>query len=387
MNYEEYKKESGHFHLLKLFPSNLDFIQILSVIFLLVIGVSFIYGIGQQIGGNTYENMWKKQIVWITMGGFLWLFFTFFFDYRALKKWSLPLYAKSIFLLLAVFIWSSKINDAHRWFSIGSSSIKVQPSEFSKMALIIVNAMILSVNGFSVNRPVHLSCLIFLNAIPMGLIAMEPDLGASVIIIPVVASMIFTAGLKWRWIFIVIVVGALSVPVAYPFLKDYQKERIKVFFDPGRDPGNRGWNAMQSELAVGSGGILGKGFMHGTQHTLGFLPRTVSSTDFIFSVVAEETGFAGSVFVIFLYVLLISSAVRTALVSPDDFGRYIAIGVATVFFIHSFVNIGMTMRLMPVKGLPLPLISYGGSFILTSLASLGILQSIYRRSDTTDTGD
>jgi len=214
----------------------------------------------------------------------------------------------------------------------------------------------------------------------MGLIAMEPDLGASVIIIPVVASMIFTAGLKWRWIFIVIVVGALSVPVAYPFLKDYQKERIKVFFDPGRDPGNRGWNAMQSELAVGSGGILGKGFMHGTQHTLGFLPRTVSSTDFIFSVVAEETGFAGSVFVIFLYVLLISSAVRTALVSPDDFGRYIAIGVATVFFIHSFVNIGMTMRLMPVKGLPLPLISYGGSFILTSLASLGILQSIYRRS-------
>ncbi len=378
MNYEEYKKESRHLDLLRLLPTRVDYIQIISMALLLGVGVSFIYGIGQQIGSEAYLDMWKKQLVWISMGFFFWIFFAFFFDYRNLKKWSPLIYPLSIFLLLAVFMWGSKINDAKRWFSLGP--IKVQPSEFAKITLIVVNSMILSTGEFSISRLPHLLSILFLNAIPFFLIAIEPDLGAAVIIIPVVASMVFVAGIKWRWIFMLIIAGAIALPVAYPFLKDYQKERIKVFFDPGRDPVKRGWNALQSELAVGSGGVIGKGYMQGNQHTLGFLPKTVSSTDFIFSVIAEETGFAGSVFVILLYIFLLTSIIRTALLSTDDFGRYIAVGVAAVVFIHSFVNIAMTMRLMPVKGLPLPLISYGGSFIVSMMLCLGILQSVYRNS-------
>lgn len=381
MDYQEYKKEQSHIkEFLLRIPGAIDFIQLFSAVLLLGIGVLFIYGIGQQIGSPAYLSMWKKQLVWISLGSFFWIFFAFFFDYRNLKKWSLVIYPISIFLLLAVFIWGVKINEARRWFSIAGGMIKIQPSEFAKITLVIVNAMILSSSEFSISKFMNLFAVILLNIIPFILIALEPDLGAAIIILPIVASMIFIAGIKWRWIILFVIVLLVAIPSAYPFLKEYQKERIKVFLDPARDPANRGWNALQSELAVGSGGVFGKGFMQGNQHTLGFLPRTVSSTDFIFSVIAEETGFVGSIFVISLYFLLLISIFRTAILSTDKFGRYIAIGVSAIIFLHSFVNIAMTMRLLPVKGLPLPLISYGGSFTVSILVCLGILQSVYRIS-------
>jgi rod shape determining protein RodA len=160
-------------------------------------------------------------------------------------------------------------------------------------------------------------------------------------------------------------------------LRDYQKERIMVFLNPERDLNNRGYNQFQARLAVGSGGLYGKGFGKGTQNTLGFLPQSVSNNDFIFSVIAEETGFIGATALILTYILLIYTMLRTAWVAADPFGRYIAVGIAVVFFVHSFVNIGMSLGIMPITGLPLPQVSYGGSFLIFTMFCLGILQSIY----------
>jgi rod shape determining protein RodA len=225
---------------------------------------------------------------------------------------------------------------------------------------------------------------------------MEPDLGSALIIPPIVAFILFISKLKIKYIVGGIVAGIVffSVEVfneayqVYPLLKKYQVERILVFLDPERDPENRGWNQLQSELAVGSGGLTGKGFMQGTQNTLGFLPQTVSNTDFIFSVIAEETGFIGAVSIILCYILLFFSALRTSVYARDRFGKYVAAGIAAIIFSHSIVNIGMSIRMMPVTGLPLPLVSYGGSFMVSSMLYLGILQSIYahRRRSLTGTG-
>ncbi len=379
MNYDDYKKDQlSKLRISRFFPSGVDFFQIVPALLLVIVGIFFIYGIGQQIGSRAYLDMWKKQILWFSMGICFWFYFSFFFDYRSLKKWSLIIYPVCIFLLLAVFLGGAKINEARRWLPLGP--VRIQPSEFAKTGIIIVNAMILSSSEFKLSRLTSLAGILLINAIPFFLIVIEPDLGAAMMIVPIAGAMLFAAGIGWKWIFAVFLALSLSLPAAYPFLKEYQKERIMVFFNPGRDPVKRGWNALQSELAVGSGGIAGKGFMQGTQHTLGFLPKTVSSTDFIFSVIAEETGFAGSMLVIFLYMALIASILRVAMLSCDEFGAFLAIGIAVMIFAHSFINISMTIRLMPVKGLPLPLISYGGSFMVCILFCLGILQSVYRIS-------
>jgi rod shape determining protein RodA len=199
-------------------------------------------------------------------------------------------------------------------------------------------------------------------------------------------AIIFSAGLRWKYIIIASVLAGtvLTAEIAnevfkiHPLLKDYQKERIMTFMDPERDLKGRGYNQFQSKLAVGSGGMFGKGIGRGTQNTLGFLPQSVSNNDFIFSVIAEETGFAGCLALISAYIALIYSMLRTAFITNDRFGRYVAVGLAAVMFTHSFINMGMSAGLTPVTGLTLPFVSYGGSFIIFAMCGLGITQSIYR---------
>jgi rod shape determining protein RodA len=296
-------------------------------------------------------------------------------DYRKLKPWCWALYLLSIVLLVAVFIIGVERYGAKRWLQIGP--IRMQPSELAKTALVLTLAWIVSLRDFRVNRFSNLLLVGVLSGVPFLLILKEPDLGSALVLVPVTGLILFMAGLNWKWILTAILGAALLVPAVFPFLKDYQKERVYIFLNPERDVKNRGWNSLQSELAVGSGGMWGKGLMQGTQNTLGFLPQTVSNTDFIFSVIAEETGFVGAAGVVVLFALLIFSALRVCLLSEDPFGRCIATGIAGIFFIHCYVNIGMSIRLMPVTGLPLPLVSYGGSFIVNTLFFLGILQSIY----------
>ena len=358
--------------------SKVDFIQLFAMIGLLTIGILFIYGTGQQVGFRAMF-LWKKQLAWAAIGFAIWIFMTFFFDYRKLLLFTPFFYIACLVGLVLVLKIGVDLNGARRWFSIGG--ISIQPSEFAKFGLLLVAAWMLSMKGFDINKFHNLVFLGIVCGIPFLLIVVEPDLGTSIVLIPMICSILIVAGLKWKWIFLGLFLACASVPVLYPFLKEYQKERILVFMNPERDPDNRGWNSLQSQLAVGSGGAYGKGFMQGTQNTLGFLPKNVSYTDFIYSVIAEEKGFLGAVTVVCLYFLLIFSCLRAAVFAPDNFGRYIAAGIAGVFFAHSFVNIGMTIRIMPITGIPLPLISYGGTFTVVTMIFLGFIQSIYSRRE------
>lgn len=352
-----------------------DWLQIIPMTGLLIIGVIFIYGTGQQIGGEIAVNYWKKQILWMSIGLSIWVFLAFFYDYRNIIQWSVPFYIISIILLAIVLLGGMKINEARRWLFVGG--ISIQPSEFAKLAVLFLNSRVISLRKFDITNFKHIIGISLLTGIPFFLIVLEPDLGTAMVLLSMTVVLFFVAGLRWKLIILGIVLCIFIVPVSYHFLKDYQRERILVFLDPERDPKNMGWNSLQSELAVGSGGMYGKGFMRGTQNTLGFLPKTVSNTDFIYSVIAEEKGFVGAAGVVFLYTILMISLFRTAIFVKDMFGRCIATGIGSILFIHTFINIAMTIRLFPITGVPLPLVSYGGSFMICTMICLGITQSIY----------
>jgi rod shape determining protein RodA len=388
-----YLKKAGSFFL------KFDFLQLIPLIILLSIGILFIYGTGQQIGIKRYEIAYLKQIQWIVLGSFIWLLFALT-DYRKFVIFIIPLYLISLILLTLVLFHGKVIYGAQRWISI--AGINFQPSELAKFTTLLADAWILSQRKFNINKFSSLALIAVVTGVPFILILIEPDLGSSLVLIAIVGFLLFSAKLNWRIIATPFVLFILYIAVTevrwfftdhpvvtnenrlevnvklyLPFLKEYQRERILVFLDPSRDMRNRGWNQYQAELAVGSGGLYGKGYMQGTQNTLGFLPQTVSNSDFIFPVIAEEWGFIGSTSLVILYIILVGSMIRTALLTKEPFGQYIAIGTSSIFFMHSVVNIGMSIRLMPVTGLPLPFLSYGGTFVVVSLSYMGLLQSIY----------
>jgi rod shape determining protein RodA len=352
----------------------LDYIQIIPAVALLCLGLLYIYSTGQQeIGGDS--GAWKRQLRYVLLGFCSWLFFAYV-NYRNWKQWALIAYASALTLLVFVLFFGQVRYHARRWFSV-YGVFSVQPSEFAKLATILFLAWIMSLRRFNPNKLSHFLGIGAVVAAPFALIKLEPDLGTAMVLLPVAAAMIFVSRFKLKWVILLAIAAAVLVPAVYPFLRPYQKERILVFLHPSRDPDGKGWNSRQSQLAVGSGGTHGKGFMNSTQSTLGFLPKTVADSDFIFSVIAEETGFVGSVSVILCYFLIIFSSFKAAAMSKDPFGRYLAVGIGTLIFAHSAVNIGMTIRLVPVTGLPLPLVSKGGTFVVSMMSALGLLQSIH----------
>ena len=378
---EERERVLSPFGKILRFFTSLDYIQIFAMSSLLFIGIYYIYSTGQQVGGN--PDIWKKQLFFTVCGFVMWgtLAFT---DYKFWKHLSWLLYLFGISALIIVLLFGERRFGAIRWLSL-FGFLSVQPSEFAKLTTLMMGSWVLSLQRFNIYNLKHVLLFCVAVFIPFFLIMIEPDLGSSIILWPVAGAMLFTAGLKWKWILIILITALISAPPAYMYLlKDYQKERIRIFLDPGRDPNDKGWNSRQSQLAVGSGGLYGKGLMRSTQSTLGFLPKTVSNSDFIFSVIAEETGFVGSSCIVFLYVMLIFSAFRTAVLSADLYGKYLAIGIGCILFIHSAVNIGMTIRITPVTGLPLPLVSLGGTFIVSTMIALGLLQSIFIHSKIKD---
>lgn len=361
-----------------------DWKQIIPMFVLLLFGVFFVYGIGQQVGGVGAEIYWRRQIQWAVIGLAIWLV-TSVFDYRKYGVISLFLWPFCTALLGIVLKFGVGRFGAKRWFSLFGFS--VQPSEIAKLCTIIFLAWLLSRKDIDVNKIKWFFISVLILAIPAFLIFQQPNLSTALTVVICGVAVIFTARLKLRTILILTAVMAILAPLGYSMLRDYHKQRIAVFLDASKDPLNAGWNQMQSELAVGSGGLTGKGFMQGTQNNLGYLPQTVSNSDFIFSVIAEEMGFLGAVLVVAMYVLLMISIFSTALTASDDFGRYLCAGIGTMFALHSIVNMGMTIRLMPVTGLPLPLVSYGGTFMVTSLMALGIVQSVYSKRVIPDTED
>lgn len=305
--------------------------------------------------------------------GFVGLMIIAQFDPRIFQELGGFGYVVGIGLLVAVMITGMDAKGAQRWLEI-PGLIRFQPSEIMKIMMPVVLAWYLSRHGLPPKFR-HLLVAVVLLVIPVGLIVQQPDLGTSLLIGASGIFVIFLAGMSWRLIASMAVLAICSLPVLWIFgMRDYQKQRVLTMFNPESDPLGSGWNIIQSMTAIGSGGLQGKGFMQGTQSQLDFLPE--SHTDFIIAVLSEEFGFVGVISLLAIYTFIVVRALVIALNARDSFCRLLAGSLALTFFIYIFVNIGMVSGILPVVGVPLPLVSYGGTSIVTLLASFGILMSI-----------
>lgn len=362
-----------------------DFVQLTVMLLLLTAGVIFIYSTGKQIGTAHSESFWSKQLIWIGIGSIAYIAAARC-DYRKLIPWVWFYYLFSTAMLVLVLFIGKRVNGALSWIDLGP--MRLQPSEFAKLGVIWFLAAMHGNMLFKIGKITHVLLSLGALAIPVFLIVIEPDFGSAIVLLPVGAVMVFCAGIKWKYILIAgaVAIGLLTAFTVNelleikPVLKKYQRERIKTFFHPERDLANRGYNAYQARLAVGSGSWLGKGIGKGTQNPLGFLPQSVSNNDFIFSVLAEETGFVGACSLLAAYIILLYTILRSAFFAADGFARQSAIGIAVLIFVHLFINIGMSVGVTPITGLPLPFLSYGGSFVVSMMLALGFMQSVYRRA-------
>ena len=367
------------------FVASLDKLQFGTVLFLSAVGLLFIYSTGMQAGSGAF--FFRRQLVWLAAGAVAY-FLCALPDPRAprCRVIAFFVYLAAVAMLVLVLVphVGIRVYGATRW--LGAGAFRIQPSEPAKLGVILALSALFSSMIFKVNSLWGIVAGAVITLIPVLLIVVEPDLGSAIVCVPVFLAILFCAGLKWRWILIgVCAVALLGSAIVLnetmrfkPLLTNYQRARIRTFLNPEYDRAGAGYNAYQAKLAVGSGGLTGKGVGEGTQNTLGFLPQTVANNDFIFSVIAEETGFFGSLALVCAYVLLLYSILRTAFLTEDIFGRSLCVGVATMFFTHMFINIGMSVGVMPITGLSLPLVSRGGSFTVVSLAALGMVQAVHR---------
>jgi len=340
----------------------------LTVFALLIIGLMFVYS--ASIGYKT--NYMPRQLLWVVIGLIL-ATTCALIRIQEYKSYAIVIFTLSVLSLLLVLIIGKERNGAKSWLGFGG--LGIQPSEFAKIAVILIFGRFLS--DFEEHRydvKYYLMSFILL-IIPLGLILLQPDLGTAIVFIPVVLVMFFVSGTNIGIIATTFLGGLLVIPAMIPFLGHWRIERIKLTWFPERDPWHYGYQAIQSKIAIGSGLLTGRGFLKSLQSKLNFLPER--HTDFIFSVIGEEWGFIGSALVLILFFLLITIALYISKRSKDVFGQVVAAGIAIMFATHVIMNLGMAVSLMPIIGVPLPLISYGGSSMLTALISVGILQSIY----------
>lgn len=351
---------------------NLDWWLVAAVVLLLGCGLGLIDSATHSFAVST-GKAWHVQRQSIFMAfGLLLVTASFAFDYRMLKNYASRLYIFNVVLLIAVMLFGHSQLGAQRWIQIGSLSF--QPSEFAKVFLIICLATFMDkriewLENFKDYLPVF--AYIF---VPFILVMRQPDLGTSLTFIAILVGMIFVSGFKYKWFFRLGVIFVALLPVFWLILKDYQKNRIRVFLNPELDPFGSGYHVIQSKIAIGSGGLLGKGWLAGTQSQLNFLPE--NHTDFIFAVAGEEFGFIGTAFIIILYAIIIWRGIAIALDADDNFGTLLAVGVTSMFMFHVMVNIGMTAGIMPVTGVPLPFLSYGVSSLTTNLMLVALLLNI-----------
>jgi rod shape determining protein RodA len=315
----------------------------------------------------------KKQVMWFLIG-FAVMCVVVILDYEVLGKLWKFLFAISTLLLIGV-LFTTPINGATSWFNFGG--ISLQPSEFSKIALILgLGKMIQKAKEKEkINSIWTLILLMLFIFIPIGLVIMQPDYGTAMVMLVIAGFMIFVAGLDYRYVLAAIILVVVGVPLAYEYvLPAHAKARIDVFLDPQLDPQGAGYNIIQAKLAVGSGQMWGMGLLEGNQTQLGYLPMKV--TDFIFAVISEEMGFVVSSLVVILFVLLIVRGFCIAKDADDLYGKLIAVGVTSMYLAHFLENVGMNIGLMPITGIPLPFISYGGSSMVTNFIGLGLLLNV-----------
>ncbi len=318
-------------------------------------------------------GLWKNQLISIGLGSVVTLILMFP-HYSFLSRLAYFVYLGNIGLLVAVLAFGRASLGAKRWISLGGFSL--QPSELMKISIVIFLAKYFeNKNTTGGMKFKDLLMPTFFVLIPVSLIIVQPDLGTAMIILLVYGSMLLFLRLHPKLLLILVVAGAISLPVVYNYgLKPYQRQRITTFIDPMSDPKGAGYNSIQSMIAVGSGQVWGKGYKKGTQAHLNFLPE--HHTDFIFSVYSEEWGFIGCGVLLMLYALFIMSGLSVAYQSNDKFASLLAFGVTSIFFWHVFINMGMVMGMLPIVGVPLPFMSYGGSALLTAMSGVAILVNI-----------
>lgn len=352
-----------------------DFLLLLAAVALAAYGALLIYSGSLNTYGSPGEALShpvSRQVLFACLGLAAMVTLSRF-DYRLLGPLSISIYVLALAGLLYVLVAGSSEYGSSRWITIGGT--QVQPSEIAKVATVILLAKYFSDNEEGMRSPRVFLTSLGIALLPAALVLVEPDMGSASIFIVFWFGMVVLAGA--RPLHIAAFLGAIAamLPLAIYYLAHgYQKERIDVWIDPNKDPTGAGFNVLQAEISIGSGGMWGKGFTRGTQTQLDYL-RT-QTTDYVFSVGAEELGFAGAMVLFGLFVVLLFRCVRVAARADDAFGRLIAVGIASYLLFQVFVNIGVNIRLVPVTGVPLPLVSQGGSSLVTVLASLGILQSI-----------
>lgn len=385
--------------------SRFDPISPVCIIALSIIGVFFIYS-AQHYQPN---KDWIKQIIGIGVGGTAYVIVSLI-DYKIFLRFSHWIYVLALLLLLLVALlphpWAPEILGAKRWLYI-APGVTIQPSEFAKFACLVIAASMLARSEIGDIRDSQqiLVKMALAVSVPFLLILFQPDLGTSLVIPSVVFAQLYASNLSKSFFTTALAIGAVLVglivldthkfteyvnadkteeqvierPHYWIPMQTHQRERVMGFLYPDKvNRRDEGWNREQSIISVGSGGAFGKGWLNGNQAQLGYLPRAVAHNDFIFSVLAEETGFLGSVVVVSLFGLLIGNSIRIATIARDRFGTLLVIGVATLFSVHVFVNIAMTIGMMPITGLPLPFLSHGGTFMVSCCVLQGLAQSVYR---------
>ncbi len=327
-----------------------------------------------SVAGGHFSPWATPQIIRFIAGCFI-LVAVAMIDIRIWMSLAYPAYALALLLLVAVVVAGHSGLGAQRWINLGG--VDLQPSELMKVSLVLALARFLHGKSVEeVSRPLSLGIAMAMIGIPAIFVVLQPNLGTTLIIVADGCALLFLAGLSWYWITPALAAVATAVPLAWRFvLHDYQKARVMTFLDPDSDALGAGWNITQAKIAIGSGGLSGKGFLNGTQSRLNFLPE--KQTDFIFTNFGEEFGFVGSVALLILFAVVIGYGLQIAMAARSQFGRLLAMGVTLNFFFYIMINGLMVMGLIPVVGIPMPLLSYGGTAMLTVMFGFGLLMSVH----------
>lgn len=350
-----------------------DFALIFLALGIVIIGVINLYSATHTSAFEGSAAFFRNQIIFACVGIVMMVVFIVI-DYRNLERFAYIAYIVNILLLVAVLVLGHSASGARRWLSLGF--MKFQPSEFMKLTMVWALVRFFNsdrnLNGYTLQE---LTIPFAMVGLPALLIIAQPDLGTAMMHVLVGFTIFLFVGIQKRSLITLITIAVISVPVVYSFvLKDYQKKRVLTFIDPSRDPKGSGYNSLQSKIAVGSGQFFGKGFMKGTQTQLNFLPE--HHTDFIFSVFGEEHGFLGAGFLVLLYTLLFYAGVRISSKARDKLGALLAMGCVAILFWHAFINMGMVIGVMPVVGVTLPFMSYGGTSIILNFILIGFIQNV-----------
>ncbi|HLM84274.1 MAG TPA: rod shape-determining protein RodA [Candidatus Bathyarchaeia archaeon] len=356
----------------------IDWILLAAAILLLGLGLAVLYPISHSTNDLTGSDTshFFHQAIFAILGIILFFLFSFS-DYRIFRSMSSMLFLAGIFLLVAVLVFGKIVNGTTGWINFGFFNF--QPVELFKLIIAVVLAKYFSLNVKTVREPRHIFISLVPVAVSVGLVLIQPDLGSALVVVGAWAGVLLLSGVRKSYLIALVIAGLLLGIFSWNFfLKDYQKKRIEVLVNPASDPHGAGYNVLQSTVAVGSGGMWGKGLGHGSQSQLNFIPE--KHTDFIFAVIAEELGFAGVMFVLTLLTVVLMRLFAIARESRDNFGKLLVGAISVIFFIQIVVNIGMNIGVAPVAGIPLPILSYGGSSLVATFAMLGIAESVWRGS-------